>query len=110
MERISITEVDNTSNVEALSSYDVVYVPGFSINEVSPVMEDDQESLFRNPRLVTSKFEFKRLFGDTCPTFPTDQLYPVATATNKGFPSSVFRKRLSEDVLHKQSILFIVSK
>lgn len=87
MERIIITEVDNTSNVEALSSYDVVYVPGFSINEVSPVMEDDQESLFRNPRLVTSKFEFKRLFGDTCPTFPTDQLYPVATATNKGFPS-----------------------
>ena len=40
MQRIIITEVDNTSNVEALSSYDVVYVPGFSNNGASPTFSD----------------------------------------------------------------------
>ena len=87
MDRIIIQEVDNTSNVEALSSYDVVYVPGFSLNGASPVMTEGEESLFRNPRLVTSKYEFKRLYGDQCPTFETDQLYPVATTAANGFPS-----------------------
>lgn len=90
MQRIIITEVDNTSNVEALSSYDVVYVPGFSNNGASPTFSDGA-TLFRTPTLVTSKYEFLRLFGnggvDDCPTFPTDQPYPIATASSYGFPS-----------------------
>lgn len=90
MQRIIITEVDNTSNVEALSSYDVVYVPGFSNNGASPTFTDGA-TLFRTPTLVTSKYEFLRLFGnggvDDCPTFSTDQPYPIATASSYGFPS-----------------------
>lgn len=90
MQRIIITEVDNTSNVEALSSYDVVYVPGFSNNGASPTFTDGA-TLFRTPTLVTSKYEFLRLFGnggvDDCPKFPTDQPYPIATASSYGFPS-----------------------
>ena len=89
MQRIIITEVDNTSNVEALSSYDVVYVPGFSNNGASPTFENGA-TLFRTPTLVTSKYEFLRLFGnggvDDCPTFPTDQPYPIATESKYGFP------------------------
>lgn len=79
MERIIITEVDNTSNVEALSSFDVVYVPGFS--------KDASSSLFRNPTLVTTRYEFLNKFGQVCPTFETDQPYPIATSGVSGFPS-----------------------
>ena len=89
MQRIIITEVDNTSNVEALSSYDVVYVPGFSNNGASPTFENGA-TLFRTPTLVTSKYEFLRLFGnggvDDCPRFPKDQPYPIATENKYGFP------------------------
>ena len=89
MERIIITEVDNTSNVESLSSYDIVYVPGFSNNGASPSFESGS-TLFRTPTLVTSKYEFLRLFGqngiDSCPTFPKDQPYPIAGETAYGFP------------------------
>lgn len=89
MQRIIITEVDNTSNVEALSSYDVVYVPGFSNNGASPTLSRGA-TLFRTPTLVTSKYEFLRLFGrdglDDCPTFPTDQPYPIASESAYGFP------------------------
>lgn len=90
MQRIIITEVDNTSNVEALSSYDVVYVPGFSNNNASPSYERGA-TLFRTPTLVTSKYEFLKLFGsggvDDCPTFPKDQPYPVAGESTYGFPT-----------------------
>lgn len=90
MQRIIITEVDNTSNVESLSSYDVVYVPGFSNNGASPTFENGA-TLFRTPTLVTSKYEFLRLFGnggvDDCPTFPKDQPYPIATDSAYGFPA-----------------------
>lgn len=90
MQRIIITEVDNTSNVESLSSYDVVYVPGFSNNGASPTFENGA-TLFRTPTLVTSKYEFLRLFGnggvDDCPTFPKDQPYPIATDSTYGFPA-----------------------
>lgn len=90
MQRIIITEVDNTSNVEALSSYDVVYVPGFSNNGASPSFENGA-TLFRTPTLVTSKYEFLRMFGnggvDDCPTFPKDQPYPIAGESTYGFPS-----------------------
>ena len=89
MQRIIITEVDNTSNVEALSSYDVVYVPGFSNNGASPSFENGA-TLFRTPTLVTSKYEFLRLFGnngdDDCPIFPSDQPYPIAGESKYGFP------------------------
>lgn len=92
MERIIIQEIDNTSNVEALSSYDVVYVPGFSAEPPEPIMVEDEsgdsvESLYRTPRLITSKYEFRRLYGQNCPTFATDQLYPVASQTSVGFPA-----------------------
>ena len=91
MERIIIREVDNTSNVEMLSSYDVVYVPGFSKNGTPPVFDGQTRSLWRNPTLVTTKYEFLRLFGaggvDDCPTFLTDQPYPIATQDTEGFPS-----------------------
>lgn len=90
MERIIITEVDNTSNVEALSSYDVVYVPGFSKNGARPDFSGEQ-SLFRTPTLCTSKYEFLKLFGnngvDDCPRFEKDQPYPIADAETYGFPS-----------------------
>ena len=89
MQRIIITEVDNTSNVEALSSYDVVYVPGFSNNDESPSFKDGA-TLFRTPTLVTSKYEFLKLFGnegdDDCPIFPADQPYPIAGESKYGFP------------------------
>lgn len=80
MERIIINEIDNTSNVESLSSYDVVYVPGFS--KVS-----QEANLFRTPTLVTSKYQFLNLFGDDVPTFDYDQDYPIASPTQDGFPS-----------------------
>ena len=90
MERIIITEVDNTSNVEALSSYDVVYVPGFSNNGASPNFTQGA-TLFRTPTLVTSRYQFLQLFGeggtDSCPTFAKDQPYPVATEEKYGFPA-----------------------
>ena len=97
MERIIIREVDNTSNVEALSSFDVVYVPGFSLNGMTPSYQYDSDtgvsraSLFRNPTLCTTKYEFLRLFGrdgqDQCPRFSKDQPYPIATEERSGFPS-----------------------
>ena len=80
MKRIIITEVDNTSNVEQLSSYDVVYVPGFSMTPADP-------SYFRNPVLVTSKYQFKKMFGEIVPTFDVDQHYPESSTTQDGFPS-----------------------
>ena len=96
MERIIITEVDNTFNVEALSSYDVVYVPGFSNNHASPAFTDGA-TLFRTPTLVTSKYEFFKYFGNNglndYPRFETDQPYPMATlgsgteSGTNGFPS-----------------------
>lgn len=80
MERIIIREEDNTSNVEQLSSYDVVYVPGFS-DDLS------DKNLFRTPTLVTSKYKFVSLYGGNCPTFDIPQDWPEATATTEGFPS-----------------------
>ena len=80
MRRIIINEVDNTSNVEQLSSYDVVYVPGFSVTPADP-------KYFRNPTLVTSKYQFKKMFGELVPTFDSDQPYPIASSTTDGFPS-----------------------
>lgn len=80
MERIIIREVDNTSNVEQLSSYDVVYVPGFStVSQDTP--------LFRKPTLITSKYQFLQTFGDAVPTFEYNQYYPVASASSDGFPT-----------------------
>lgn len=87
MERIIITEVDNTSNVEALSSFDVVYVPGFATNSATPSFTGDTKSLFRNPTLVTTRYEFLNKFGQNCPTFTKDQPYPIATSGVSGFPS-----------------------
>ena len=88
MERIIITEVDNTSNVEALSSYDVVYVPGFSTIERSKEYTVEGEaSLYRNPTLVTSKYQFINLFGKDAPVFANDQDYPVQGEDAAGFPT-----------------------
>lgn len=85
MERIIISEIDNTSNVEALSSYDVVYVPGFANNDASPFFNNGP-TLYRTPTLVTTKYEFQRMYGAVCPTFPADQPYPIATEEKWGFP------------------------
>lgn len=79
MERIKITEIDNTSNVEALSSYDVVYVPGFAGTGASA-------DNFRKPILVTSRYQFTNIFGDKVPRFTSPQYYPEATMSDKGFP------------------------
>lgn len=77
MERIIINEVDNTSNVEALSSYDVAYVPGFAYGpEDSSHNTTLNESLYRVPTLVRDKYEFIRLYGPTCPRFEQTQPYP----------------------------------
>ena len=72
MERIIINEVDNTSNVEVLSSYDVVYVPGFA-NGPDDVIN---QSLFRVPTLVRDKYEFARLYGNRTPVFTQPQPWP----------------------------------
>ena len=99
MERIVIREVDNTTNFENLSSYDVVYVPGFA----SIQNEEKAKLYFRNPTLVTNKYEFIQLFGHTAgsdtdsgardvdvPLFSKDQQYPVApqfsSSAGYGFP------------------------
>ena len=83
MERIIINEIDNTSNIESLSSYDVVYVPGFSMGIKGTI----DETLYRNPTLVTSKYQFFSYFGSSVPQFQSTQSYPVATADKKGFPT-----------------------
>ena len=67
MDRIIIREQDNTSNVESLSSYDVVYVPGFS---TSPSAEN-----YRVPVLITNKYDFVNIFGDSVPRFSEEQSY-----------------------------------
>lgn len=77
MERIIIREEDNTFNVETLSSYDVAYVPGFGNNP----------DLFRTPTLVTSKYQFINLFGDSPITFTSEQSYPEAGLAANGFPT-----------------------
>ena len=77
MERIIIREVDNTSNVEALSSYDVAYVPGFALGpEDTAGNRTLNESLYRVPTLIKDKYEFIKTFGPTCPTFSSRQPYP----------------------------------
>lgn len=109
MQRIIINEIDNTSNIEALSSYDVVYVPGFSNNNESPFYHqgtseaDSRPSYFRNPTLCTSRFDFLSKFGDQgsdnsqAPTFSNDQPYPIATADKRGFPSYAIPNFVEED-------------
>ena len=82
MERIIIREVDNTSNVEALSSYDVAYVPGFSNG---PQDGSDMSTLYRTPTLVRDKYEFVQKFGASTPVFATDQNYPKQSAGTAGF-------------------------
>ena len=74
MDRIIIREVDNTSNIEALSSYDVAYVPGFSAGPNSSDYTLDE--FYRIPTLVTDKYEFMRKFGSSAPTFFYRQPYP----------------------------------
>lgn len=77
MERIIIREVDNTSNVEALSSYDVAYVPGFALGaEDTSGNRTLDKSLYRIPTLCRDKYEFLSKFGPTCPTFSAPQPYP----------------------------------
>lgn len=88
MQRIIITEQDNTSNVEGLSSYDIVYVPGF-VSE-NWITTEQSQKYFRTPTLVRSKYEFAQKFGnanDFHPTFSTDQPYPIATDAKNGFPA-----------------------
>lgn len=65
MNRIIINERDITSNVEALSSFDIVYVPGFS---TLPRTEE-------GPVLVRSRYDFTTKFGDVAPTFAIAQKY-----------------------------------
>lgn len=99
MERIIITEVDNTSNVEALSSYDVVYVPGFSTIERSKEYTNEGEaSLYRNPTLVTSKYQFINLFGKDAPVFAVDQDYPVEGEAAAGFPTYAIPNYVATDL------------
>lgn len=72
MDRIIIKDVDNTSNVETLSSYDVAYVPGFS-NGPNNVINQDY---YRTPILVTDKYDFVKKFGASAPRFTSQQAYP----------------------------------
>ena len=74
MDRIIIREVDNTSNVESLSSYDVAYVPGFA----GPVGEGGIDTTkYRVPTLVTDKYDFIKKFGTDAPRFSSAQAYPT---------------------------------
>ena len=88
MERIIIREVDNTSNVEALSSYDVAYVPGFSNG---PQDGSDMSTLYRTPTLVRDKYEFVQKFGASTPVFATDQNYPKQSAGTAGFTEDAIK-------------------
>lgn len=101
MERIIITEQDNTSNVEALSSYDVVYVPGFSLGVSGTIKKD----YYRNPTLCTTKYQFLSLFGNTTPQFKSTQYYPKATTSKRGFPEYAIPNGNVTSVYTKVNIL-----
>lgn len=81
MDRIIINERDNTTNVESLSSYDVVYVPGFS---AAPNSEN-----YRTPVLVTNKYTFINTFGENIPKFAEDQLYYEGPLDSSGKPTDL---------------------
>lgn len=70
--RIIITEEDLTSNVELLSSYDVVYVPGF--RRISSG-QDAHESYYHNPTLFTDQYKFRAAMGANPATFSEDYAY-----------------------------------
>ncbi len=69
MERIIISEQDNTSNVERLASYDVAYVPGFA--------STPHEEYYRTPVFVSDRYDFVNKFGSEVPRFKKSQPYEL---------------------------------
>lgn len=69
MERIIISEQDNTSNVERLASYDVAYVPGFA--------STPHEEYYRTPIFVSDRYDFVNKFGSEVPRFKKSQSYKL---------------------------------
>ena len=69
MERIIISEQDNTSNVERLASYDVAYVPGFA--------STPHEEYYRAPIFVSDRYDFVNKFGSEVPRFKKSQSYKL---------------------------------
>lgn len=67
MERIIISERDDTSNVERLASYDVAYVPGFA--------STPHGEYYRTPVFVSDRYEFVSKFGGEVPRFKKSQSY-----------------------------------
>ena len=75
MNRIIITERDETTNELTSISSDIVYVPGFAVGGSREV---------RNPKLCTSISEFENAFGANAPTFFVDQVYPLKPNSGNG--------------------------
>ena len=77
MNRVIIHEIDNTSNFEGLSSYDVVYVPGFG---------NGGDEYFREPTLFTNKYTFSNAIGGVAPRFEAPQYYNKEEWDADAFP------------------------
>lgn len=86
MSKIVITEVDQTTvQSNAVSSTDVVYVPGFSVK----VSQDDSIiGQVGYPVLCNSISQFESYFGSRCPVFQTDQDIPneFSSYATEGLP------------------------
>lgn len=86
MSKIVITEVDQTTvQSNAVSSTDVVYVPGFSVK----VSQDDSIiGQVGYPVLCNSINQFETYFGSRCPVFEDDQLIPqeFSSYATEGLP------------------------
>lgn len=75
MNRIVINELDMTTNVTAVNSTDVVYIPGFSVASLD---EGEPSAKPRVPTLCTTIDQFYTYFGDSAPKFVANQNYPTA--------------------------------
>lgn len=90
MKRITIYDVDQTTNQATTINSDVVYVPGFAVKSLDSrkgkyVPESLQPA--RQPKLCTSVAEFESLFGSSAATFLVDQVYPEYSSGHAGFMS-----------------------
>ena len=73
MSRIVITESDFTVPVATYQTTDVVFVPGFSVLDLST----DGAAQQGEPKYCASLADFSKYFGTVTPTFAATQTYPA---------------------------------
>ena len=73
MSRIVITESDYTTPVAAYQTTDVVFVPGFSVLDLST----DGAAQQGEPKYCATLADFSKYFGTVTPTFAATQTYPT---------------------------------